>query len=88
MAEQLADKLGVLLSVETITGPGDGAELALAAVNNGAERVLCAGGDGTLNSVATGLLGTRVPLGIVPMGSGNGYSRSLGLPQEPGEASK
>ncbi|MEZ4759055.1 MAG: acylglycerol kinase family protein [Flavobacteriales bacterium] len=52
---------------------------------NGADRVLCAGGDGTLNAVACGLLGSDVPLGIVPEGSGNGYS-SLGLPQEPAEA--
>jgi diacylglycerol kinase family enzyme len=48
--------------------------------------VLCAGGDGSINAVAIGLLGTTVPLGIVPMGSGNGYARSLELPQRADEA--
>jgi YegS/Rv2252/BmrU family lipid kinase len=86
LAERLAADLGVALSVKMIEGPGHGSELARAAVSAGAERVLCAGGDGTLNAVATGLIGTRVPLGVVPMGSGNGYSRSLGLPQKAEEA--
>lgn len=86
LAKQISDEFGVVLSIKMIQGPGHGVELARAAVRGGAERVLCAGGDGSLNAVATGLLGTRVPLGIVPMGSGNGYSRSLGLPQKPDEA--
>jgi len=81
LAERIAADLGVTLSVKTISGPRHGVELTRAAVSDGAERVLCAGGDGSLNAVATGLLGTTVPLGIVPMGSGNGYSRSLGLSQ-------
>jgi len=81
LAERIAADLGVALTVKTISGPRHGVELTRAAVSDGAERVLCAGGDGSLNAVATGLLGTTVPLGIVPMGSGNGYSRSLGIPQ-------
>lgn len=85
-AERMAADLGVALSVEMIKGPGHGMELARAAVSAGAERVLCAGGDGTLNAVATGLIGTRVAMGVVPMGSGNGYARSLGLPQKAEEA--
>lgn len=86
LAERIATDLGVALSVKTIHGPQHGVELAREAVNDGAERVLCAGGDGSLNAVATGLLGKTVPLGIVPMGSGNGYSRSLGLPQRAEDA--
>jgi YegS/Rv2252/BmrU family lipid kinase len=81
LAEKIAADLGVALSVKTIEGPRHGTALARAAASAGAERVVCAGGDGSLNAVAAGLLGTKVPLGIVPMGSGNGYSRSLGLPQ-------
>jgi diacylglycerol kinase (ATP) len=86
LAEWTARELGATLSVKIIQGPGHGIELARGAVSDGAERVLCAGGDGSLNTVAAGLLGTRVALGIIPMGSGNGYSRSLGLPQRPEEA--
>jgi len=86
LAERVAADLGVTLSVLMIKGPGHGIELARTAVSAGAERVLCAGGDGTLNAVATGLIGTGAPLGVVPMGSGNGYSRSLELPRGAEEA--
>jgi YegS/Rv2252/BmrU family lipid kinase len=82
LAERMAADLGVALSVAMIKGPGHGVELARAAVSAGAERVLCAGGDGSLNAVATGLIGTGVPLGVVPTGSGNGYAHSLGMPRE------
>lgn len=86
LAERAAADLGVALSVEMIEGPGQGGALARAAVSAGAERVLCAGGDGTLNAVASGLIGAGVPLGVVPMGSGNGYAHSLGVPRETAKA--
>ncbi|MCC6840418.1 MAG: YegS/Rv2252/BmrU family lipid kinase [Flavobacteriales bacterium] len=81
--EQLARQLGAGLHVHMVQHPGDGTRFAQQAVANGADRVITIGGDGTLNAVAAGLEGTGVPLGIVPMGSGNGYARSLGLPRDP-----
>ena len=60
--------------------PGHATELASTAVNNGFELVVAVGGDGTVNEVAQGLIGTATPLGIVPMGSGNGLARDLGVP--------
>ncbi|MCC6402098.1 MAG: hypothetical protein IT227_15145 [Flavobacteriales bacterium] len=85
-AERIAAELGWSLEVRVIEAPGQGTTLAQEAVRNGAERVLSVGGDGTLNAVAAGLVGTPVALGVVAMGSGNGYARSLRLPLEPQEA--
>ncbi len=55
-------------------------ELARQAVNDGCERVVAIGGDGTLNEVAAALVGTGAVLGLVPCGSGNGLGRHLGIP--------
>jgi YegS/Rv2252/BmrU family lipid kinase len=85
-AQRIADELNVDLDIRTIEGPGHGAELAREARMQGADRVISTGGDGTLNAVAAGLVGTETPLGLVAMGSGNGYARSLQLPLKPEEA--
>jgi len=46
------------------------------------DAVFAAGGDGTVKLVAEALLGGEVLLGILPLGSGNGLSKDLGIPQE------
>jgi diacylglycerol kinase (ATP) len=67
-------------------GPGDGRELARRAVAEGASTVVAAGGDGTLNEVLNGLAPTdgegfpAVRLGVLPLGTGNDFVRSLGIP--------
>lgn len=50
------------------------------AISLGAKRVIAIGGDGTINKVASLLSGTDIPLGIIPMGSGNGLARHLNIP--------
>jgi diacylglycerol kinase family enzyme/membrane-associated phospholipid phosphatase len=62
----------------TIDDPGEGqAEAALAA---GCEHHLRAGGDGTVRVVCSELARTGVPIGIVPLGTGNLLARNLGIP--------
>ncbi len=85
-AGRLAQKHGIELIEKVIDGPGHGTELAKEAVAAGQDRVISVGGDGTLNAIAAGLVGTAVPLGVVAMGSGNGYARSQKLPLKPEDA--
>lgn len=61
--------------------PGSGAELARRSLEAGADVVLVLGGDGTLNEVANGLIGSQVPLGVLPAGTANVLARELGLPR-------
>ncbi len=49
----------------------------------GYDAVYAAGGDGTINDVASGLINRNIPLGIIPLGTGNGLARALGIPFEP-----
>lgn len=55
-------------------------ELARRAVVDGCSLVVAIGGDGTLNEVAAGLVGTDAVFGLIPCGSGNGLGRHLGIP--------
>ena len=50
------------------------------------DAVIAVGGDGTINEVAKSLSEKDIPLGIIPMGSGNGLARYLGIPLKPKKA--
>jgi diacylglycerol kinase (ATP) len=54
-------------------------EIAALLKTQGYTDAVAVGGDGTVNRVAKTILGTEISLGIVPVGSGNGLARSLGL---------
>lgn len=86
IAARVGQELGADLALREVEGPGHGTVLAQEARSQGAERVVSVGGDGTNNAVAIGLVGTETPMGIVAMGSGNGYARSIGLPLDPERA--
>ncbi len=57
-----------------------GIPIAKEAAAAGAYAVVAIGGDGSVNDVARGLLGTETALAIIPKGSGNGLARSLSIP--------
>src|SRR3954469_24760553 len=50
------------------------------AVADGARAVVAAGGDGTVSSVASGLVGTTTPFGVLPLGTLNHFAKDIGVP--------
>ena len=62
----------------TVDDAGQG--LTRRVLDEGVDLVLAAGGDGTVRSVAAGMRGSGVPMGIVALGTGNLLARNLGLP--------
>lgn len=73
---------GWLVTTCPTAGPGDATRLA-AELGGGFERVVCCGGDGTLNEVLSGLSRLETPpvLGYIPTGTTNDFSRNLALPK-------
>src|SRR5688572_2376693 len=63
-----------------LSGKNDAASLDERINSLKPDRVIAVGGDGTVNFVAKKLLGTGIPLGILPAGSANGLARELKLP--------
>ena len=60
----------------------DLAAQAFRAAEDGVERLLVAGGDGTMHHAAQGLAGTECALGVIPLGSGNDLAGTLGIPPD------
>ena len=65
---------------------GDAKRLAAEAAGEGFRIVTAAGGDGTVNDVANGLVGTDVALGVLPVGTMNVFSKEHGLPENLADA--
>ncbi len=68
------------------TGEDDKEILKKKIEEKGYDGVFTAGGDGTVSIVASLLIGSDIPLGMIPLGSGNGLSKDLGIPQDTEEA--
>lgn len=80
---QLATKLdesGQPFQAYFTNAQGTGAALSARAVREGAELVVAIGGDGTLREVVNGIDLDKTLFGIIPLGTGNGFRRSCGIP--------
>lgn len=69
-------------TIEHTQQRGHATELAQRAVAEKFDMAFAVGGDGTVNEVAQGLIGSHVAMGILPKGSGNGLARHLGIPMK------
>ena len=85
LVRRLRQALGPL-EVERTRAPRDAERIAREAVRAGCDRIVVAGGDGTLSEVATGLLsaglGGYTAIGALPLGTGGDFLRTLGVPSD------
>lgn len=79
-AKKFAAKRKIHLVIYETTGKNDESEIQKLQEKNKAERIIIAGGDGTIKMVAEAVENYEVILGILPAGSANGLSVDLNLP--------
>ena len=80
----LKERFGIVEIVVTV-GPGDCEAAATRAVDDGVDVLFVGGGDGTLNEAVNGVAAVAgglesVTFGIVPLGTGNDFAQTLGIP--------
>ncbi|MCE5323353.1 diacylglycerol kinase family lipid kinase [bacterium] len=80
--KKLLDYAAAAAHMRTVitSGPEDAAETARKAAHDGYDLIIAAGGDGTINQVINGIGDSGIPLGIVPLGTGNVLAHDLGIP--------
>jgi YegS/Rv2252/BmrU family lipid kinase len=74
---------GIYPEIRETRKRGDAHQFARAAVEEGSEIVIAVGGDGTVNEVANGLVGSAVKLAIIPLGTANVLALETGIPLDP-----
>ena len=68
------------LKVHLTTPETDPTELAREAVEQEVDLLIASGGDGTVSAVASAVINTNIPLGIIPRGTANAFAVALGIP--------
>ena len=83
MVDQLINKDRFDYTISWTEYGGHAVELTRQAISDGYDIIVAVGGDGTINEVATSMIGSDKTFAIVPCGSGNGLARHLHLPLKP-----
>jgi YegS/Rv2252/BmrU family lipid kinase len=80
--QQAAAEVGRIASnviLTETTGPRTAGDIVRRAIDEGADLIIAAGGDGTISEVVSGMANSQVPLGILPVGTANVLAREAGL---------
>ncbi|MEO8216625.1 MAG: diacylglycerol kinase family protein [Acidobacteriota bacterium] len=73
---------GAAVELRVSDSPGHLVQLGREAADDGVDRLVVCGGDGTLNLVLRELDLVRSRIGIIPMGSGDDFAQALGIPRD------
>src|SRR6266542_6777119 len=86
LATRYLKQHGIEVNVALAKPKEEATPLAKQAVKDGYKMVIAMGGDGTLEAVLRGMVGSKTRLGIIPTGSKNNMAKSLGIPVDLEEA--
>src|SRR5271167_513812 len=78
-ARRILTEAGYDTTLVPTSGPGAAVALARGSVADGVGLIVAAGGDGTINEVAEGMVHSRVPLGILPLSTANVLAMETGM---------
>lgn len=81
-AETFLEKKGFAVEVLRTERGGHACHLATEAVTVAPSLIVAAGGDGTVNEVMNGVVGTEIPLAVLPMGTTNVLAKELAIPED------
>ncbi len=78
-AAEILNRAGRQVAISPTTGPRTAGAIASEYIARGIDLVIVAGGDGTINEAAEGMIGSDVPLAILPAGTANVLAMELGI---------
>lgn len=82
LIKEVLGPLPVTYEVALTTRSGEAVELAREAAREGYDLIVAAGGDGTVNQVVNGLVGSDIPMAVLPCGTGNDFAAMIGMPKD------
>jgi YegS/Rv2252/BmrU family lipid kinase len=91
IAERVATVLreaGVEASIAVTLSSGEAGQQARDAVAEGCDAIFACGGDGTIQDLAQGLVGSSAGLAVIPLGTANVLAHDLGIPRDAVEAAR
>lgn len=80
--EKLLQEKRINYQVRFTERPKHAVEIAKELSSEKCYAIVAVGGDGTVHDVANGLIGSNIPLGVIPAGSGNDFARALDIPMD------
>jgi diacylglycerol kinase (ATP) len=77
------DRLKIAYDLHYTNEPLEAIDVAQMGIEAGFNYIVAMGGDGTINEVANGLVGSEATLAVIPAGTGNDFIRMTGIPSDP-----